>query len=447
MSPLLRLLPLLFLPLLAARSEEPLWKAAATKVLITPTEPMWMSGYAARNHPAEGTAQDLFAKALAIEDAQGARIVFITLDLIGVPRALRDHLAARLGEKHHLPSGSLLINASHTHCGPEFRIGAAAGDFSDPARAGLAESYGAALEEKLFTLASDALAQLAPAQISYRHSRCGFSMNRRLPVEGGYQNSPNPDGPVDQDVPVLRVTDAGGKVRAILFGYACHNTTLPFYRWCGDYAGYAQEYLEADTPGAVALFVQGCAGDQNPYPRGRIELAQFHGRALATSVEAALSATSQPLHGPLSATESDVDLDFAPQPPREAFEAQLTSKDKALAAHAQRMIYRIDHEGKLPEHYAYPVQLVRFGKDLTLVALGGETVVDYSLRLKRELKGSPVWVAGYSNDVMAYIPSKRVLEEGGYEGGDSMKWGNLPFPWAPTTEERIVAKVHELRGE
>jgi hypothetical protein len=163
-------------------------------------------------------------------------------------------------------------------------------------------------------------------------------------------------------------------------------------------------------------------------------------------VEAALSATSLPLHGPVSAAESDVDLDFAPQGNRAAFEAQLASKDKALAAHAQRMINRIDREGKLPEHYAYPVQVIRFGQELTIVALGGETVVDYSLRLKKELRGSAIWVAGYSNDVMAYIPSKRVLEEGGYEGGDSMKWGNLPFPWAATTEERIMAKVHGLVG-
>jgi hypothetical protein len=269
-------------------------------------------------------------------------------------------------------------------------------------------------------------------------------MNRRLPVESGYKNSAYPEGPVDQSVPVLRVAGPKGEVRAVLFGYACHNTVLPFYQWCGDYAGYAQEYVEAAHPGAVALYMQGCGGDQNPYPRGKLELAQYHGRALAMAVEAALTATATPIAGPLSVAFADVPIAFAPQPDRAGFEERLQSKDKLLAAHARRMLDRIDREGALPTEYPFPLQVIRFGSSLTLVALAGETVVDYSLRLKRELAGTPLWVAGYSNDVMGYIPSKRVLEEGGYEGGDAMKWSTLPFPWAPTLEERIVGKVKEL---
>src|SRR5947207_3384326 len=98
------------------------WRAGATKTAITPKELMWMAGYAARNKPAEGTAQDLYAKALALEDSHGKRFVFVTLDLIGVPRTLRTNLEKRLGEAHQLPPEALLLNASHTHCGPEFRI-------------------------------------------------------------------------------------------------------------------------------------------------------------------------------------------------------------------------------------------------------------------------------------------------------------------------------------
>lgn len=115
------------------------------------------------------------------------------------------------------------------------------------------------------------------------------------------------------------------------------------------------------------------------------------------------------------------------------------------------MLAVLKQGGNLPEKYPYPVQVVRFGGELTLVALGGETVVDYSLRLKRELSGpagavgAAVWVSGYSNDVMAYIPSERVLREGGYEGGGAMRFSTThPGPWAAGVEERIVAKVREL---
>ena len=74
-----------------------------------------------------------------------------------------------------------------------------------------------------------------------------------------------------------------------------------------------------------------------------------------------------------------------------------------------------------------------------IVALASETVVDYSLRLKGELSranGPTVWIAGYSNTMTGYIPSRRVLLEGGYEAESR--------PWQPTLEERIVKKVHEL---
>lgn len=400
-----------------------------------------MAGYASRNKPAEGTAQELFGKALAIEDAGGKRVVFVTLDLIGVPRTLHTALVQRLA----LPPEALLLNVSHTHCGPEFRLAGKPGIFAEFGGADKAESYGKFLEDTIAKLVTDAFAQLAPAQLSYHHARCGFSMNRRLPVESAFRNSPHPDGPVDQTVPVLRVADAAGKLRAILFGYACHNTTLSFYQWCGDYAGYAQEYIEAEHPEAVALFVEGCGGDQNPYPRGRIELAQYHGRALATAVEAALQGPPRPIAGPLQTAFADVDIDFAPFT-RATFEEEAKSKDKYLAGHGTRLLQRLEKEGALPTSYAYPVQTIRFGQSLVFIGLGGEVVVDYSLRLKREITGTPVWVAGYCNDVLGYIPSKRVLEEGGYEGGDSMRFSNLPGRWAPTVEERIIGKVHELLG-
>jgi hypothetical protein len=93
------------------------------------------------------------------------------------------------------------------------------------------------------------------------------------------------------------------------------------------------------------------------------------------------------------------------------------------------------------EPFPYPVQVVQFGNELALIALGNEVVVDYSLRLKKELgdRGPAIWVAGYSNVYSGYVPSKRVLQEGGYEAKSR--------PWKPALEERIVKKVHALFDE
>ncbi|MEX2577676.1 MAG: neutral/alkaline non-lysosomal ceramidase N-terminal domain-containing protein [Verrucomicrobiales bacterium] len=397
------------------------WKAGLASAVITPDKPIWMAGYAGRDRPAEGKVQDLFAKALALEDEAGTRQVIVTLDLIGVPQGIRRRVAAKAEKEHGLAAEALLINASHTHSGPELRRSPdppTEEDLQNP-KVRDAWEYTVELEEKLAGVIGEALADLSPARLTWNKARCGFSMNRRrdysLPADHPYaKKAPNPAGPVDQEVPALRVESPEGEARGVLFGYACHNTCLGFYNWCGDYAGFAQEYLEEHRPDFVALFMAGCGGDQNPYPRrsgvvpgvSDLELAQQHGRSLANAVEMAFSTHPIPVTGPLGAAYEEVELAYE-KPERKA--------------------------------HQYPVQVIRFGDALTLVALGSEVVVDYSLRLKEELAGEAgVWVAGYSNDYSGYIPSLRIQEEGGYEAATG---------WARGIEERIVDKVHELHEQ
>ena len=413
---------------------------------------MWMAGYASRNKPSEGKVHDLFVKALAMEGADGTRMVFVTSDLISVPRPIRDRLEKQLADKFNLPPESLMINCSHTHCGPEIRTTRWSLDGLPPQRLKLATDYVESLQQTLLKLVSDALADLCPAKVSFCRARCGFAMNRRTPGPTGFRNFPNPAGPVDHTVPVLRIDTPEGKLRAVMFGYACHNTTLGFSKFCGDYAGFAQQYLQEAHPHVTALFVLGCGGDQNPYPRRTLELAQQHGRSLANAVEAALETTAKPLTADIRSAYDMATVEYQSPPSREELERRAKSSDKYDQKHAERLLKQLETEGSLRQQYDCPVQVIRFGDDLTLVALPGETVVDYSLRLKSELSGAgdsarAVWVAGYSNDVFAYIPSRRVLLEGGYEAGGAMRYMTTVLqhgPFTPTVEETIVAKAHEL---
>src|SRR5438552_465745 len=354
-------------PLFGATNEA-VWKAGVASVVITPDQPMWMAGYASRTNVSQGKATDLYAKALAIDDMRGARLVIVTLDLIGVPRSLRNGLGAAVAKEHGLPREGLLINASHTHSGPEFRMGPGPQDWAMFGKEGIpgaksGAEYGRELQTKLVELVRRALADRSPAKLSYQHSRCGFAMNRRTLVGTNYNNFPNPDGPVDHDVPVLRVEGSDGKLRAVLFGYACHNTTLALYQFCGDYAGYAQQYFESANPGVTALFMQGCGGDQNPYPRGTFELAQQHGRTLATSVEAALQTRPRSLPGPLRLAYTEVDIDYDGPPTRAEFEEKLKSSNQYEAQHARRFLDRVDKGEKLPEKYSFCPKPQRGGAD------------------------------------------------------------------------------------
>ncbi|AMV21622.1 neutral/alkaline non-lysosomal ceramidase N-terminal domain-containing protein [Planctomyces sp. SH-PL14] len=427
------------------------WKAGLARVDITPAGSMWMAGYAARTTPSEGVEQPLFAKALVLADDSGTQIAIVTLDLIGIPRWLREDLASEASKKYGIAPEHLLLNASHTHCGPELREPLDSDTVNAAQRGAQAREYSQGLYAKLVALIGEAQKALQPAKVGYSHARCGFAMNRRLPTANGYQNSPNPDGPVDHDVPVLRIASEDGKtVRGLLFGYACHNTTLGFQKFCGDYAGYAQEYLEADHPGVQAMFVLGCGGDQNPYPRKTLELAQRHGRSLATAVETALETPFTDLTGSFKGAIQEAALPYEPIPSREEFEKRAGGKSTLEAQHARRMLKRLDEMGSLPASYPYLVQVLRLGDQLTLVGLSGEVVVDYSFRLQRDLKsqlrpGERLWIAGYSNDVFGYVPSARVLAEGGYEPYSSMLYGSRPASFAPEAEEVIVGRVLDIR--
>ena len=434
------------------------WRAGVAVAVITPAKSMMLAGFGSRKQPAEGTATELHAKALALQDASGTRLVIVTTDLIGIPRPLRDRVAARVMKQFKLPSASLLLNASHTHCGPELRMTSTALEELSGERRKLTTEYCHRLEGALVALVGDSLNDCSPARLSYSHARAGFAMNRRLknpdPEGEPYLNHPNPDGPVDHDVPVLQVTWKSSARRAILFGYACHNTTMFVNQYAGDYAGYAQSFLEQDHKETTALFLNGCSGDQNGFPRGTVELSRRHGRTLATAVEAAMQNRQVEVHGPLRVALGHVQLDYQPAPTRKQLEDYLAGvaspfKDYELTrTHAARLLRQIKKGNKLRRTYDFPVQTVRFGRQLVLVALAGETVVDYSLRLKKELRGNgAVWVSGYNNDVFAYIPSRRLLAEGGYEPRRSMNYvtGTVqPGPFDPSIEERIIGKVHEL---
>jgi len=441
-----------------AQAETLDWKAGAAKISITPTEPMYLAGFASREVPGEGTAMDLYAKSLVVEDRKGTRFVMVTLDLVEVTYQLRDDVAAAAREQFGLAPESLLLNCSHTHCGPELRYTELEFmNFTDPLRKERCLRYNEFLTEKIIAVIGEAIEGLAPATISYGHARCGFAMNRRLksdkPTGDPYLNSPNPEGLVDHDVPVLTVRKADETLSAVVFGYACHNTSMNIREWHGDYAGHAQAIIEEAHPGTVALFMMGCGGDQNAYPRFSPIFSFRHGQSLATAVEAAIGAKPKPLAGPLRIGLETTRIAYQSIPTAEEIEKRLltggydSASGKYLRQWDERRLHTIKNGG-LREHYDYPIQVVRFGDDLTLVALSGETCVDYSLRLKREFQGpGALWVAGYSNDILAYIPSKRVLNEGGYEARRAMMyWSNPlhPSAFADSIEENIISKVHEM---
>ena len=411
------------------------WHAGASRIRITPQNPLWQAGYAARTRASEGTLQEVYVRALALDDGSGIPAVIVASDILGFPRSVADRIARAAHSRFGIRRDRLILNSSHTHGGPVVGDTLRIAYHATPQQWRDVFDYTARLESMVVDCIEQSLTSLRPANVFFGRTRGSFAANRR-----------QPNGPVDHDVPILKVTDSANKPLALVFTYACHTTTLggDEYRFHGDYAGYAQDYLEARNPSAVALYIAGCGGDANPSPRGRLQHVIEHGTSLGQAVHRALDSAEVPIEGAIKSAFGITNLDFATPPNREVLRARLADRDQYIQRHARMMLDILDRRGKLPEWYPYPIQAWRFGNDLTLIPMAGEVVVDYALRFKRELNPEWTWVAGYSNDVPAYIPSLRVLKEGGYEGGGAMIYYGQPGPFAESVEETIFRATHRL---
>ncbi|HXY37225.1 MAG TPA: hypothetical protein VEI07_23550, partial [Planctomycetaceae bacterium] len=334
--------------------------------------------------------------------------------------------------------------ASHTHSGPVLR-GALYDiypiDESDKKKI---EAYSSDLETAIVRSASEALSRLEPATVSVAQGSTDFAVNRRNnrePDVPALRASHSLRGPSDYAVPVLAVRRPDGKLLAVAFGYACHNTTLGIQQWNGDYAGFAETNLEEAHPGATALFFMGCGADQNPVPRHTVDLARKYGRMMSDAVQAVFNGKMEPLAPKLRLQYETVTLHLGAAPTRAELTARVRDRTPYIARWAGRMLKEVEAGRQLARTYPYPIQIWQLGGKQLWIALGGEVVVDYALRFK-DRYGPETWVSAYANDVMAYIPSLRVLKEGGYEGNTSMLVYGMPAErWGTDVEEIIAAGV------
>lgn len=414
------------------------------RVDITPEGPIRLAGYGARKKTeSEGIIHRLYAKALAFGSDEQNPSIFITVDLLGIPGHMTAKLAEDLSRKIGIEPEQLVICASHTHGAPEVGntlniLQYRGKNFSDSLLAldhmVHISQYTFGLAQKLEEVALAAMINRKPAFVSWGQGQANFAKNRRTP-----------GGPVDPALPLLRVADPDGTLRAVLVNYACHGTTLggEVNKIHGDWMGEAQKLIEAKHPGTLAMIAIGCGADANPTPRGTMEHVASYGQEIATQVDKLLTAQLQPLSSPPVARMKWVKLPFAKIPSVPELIAQ--TEDKSVKGYYARLaLERIARGQEIPAELLYPIQTWTFGNEFAMVNLAGEVVVDYSIRLKNELGAEKLWVNAYANDAPCYIASRRVIQEGGYEAESSMYWYNKPSPFAEEVEDIIIAGVHDL---
>lgn len=423
------------------------WQAGLSAVDITPEEPIWLSGWSHRTTPSKGVSCRIFVKVLAIRQPDETISILLSSDLMAYSAGFVEEVAAVAKRKFGIDRALLVLCASHNHSAPvTSNVLPLYYEFTEQQQR-VIERYSDGLCDKFIEAIQLALDDLAPASIEFGQNIAGFAINRRRYRLGG-QSRP---GPVDHDVPVMCIRRPSGQVRGIVFGYACHTTCVRDDTINGDYAGFAQAELQAMHPGAVAMFIAGCGGDAGPQPRYRKGLGEAYGHILAVAVDDVIRGDSvfplEPMKGPLAAAGGTATLHLQPPPDRKELEAMLPGREGVRLREVQHQLARLDAGKSLINEYPYPVQVWRFGSGHTFVIMSSEVVVDYSLRFKQMYGFEKTWVMAYANEHIAYIPSRRVLEEGDYEGTLGMMECGFPSPFTSDVERTIVSKVDTLWNE
>lgn len=424
------------------------WKAGAADVDITPNYPVRLSGYGSRTAETQKVAQRLHANALAMQWQDDQPAVIVSVDNCGVPAAVRAEVLKRLvAGGRTLGDERFALHSTHTHSAPMLK-GVLPFLFGEPLAAEQVkhiERYTEDLTAHIVSIIGQALDKMEPARLEWSVGKVYFAFNRRLKTDAGFQNVQNYSGPTDRALPVLCVKSADGKkLIATHTSYACHCTTLGDNEIHGDWAGLAHEEMELRFPGSVCLISIGCGADQNPYPRKENRFAMNHGVSIAKEIVRLINGPMLPLNGPLNCVHREVMLPFDTLPTLEEWQAKAADSNRWTAYHAKEHLAMLERGEKIPLTLPYDIQVWNYGADLLTINLPGEVVVDYSLRFKSEFDPARTWVNSYTNDVPCYIPSQRVWEEGGYEGGGAMIYYGRPTRFASGIENIIAATVKQL---
>ena len=414
------------------------YEVGVAKKDITPDYPVRLSGFAFRKTESEGVSQQVWTRALAIGSDDQSPVVIVTLDNLGVRLAQVNEVAKRLADKVGLKRDHLIVTFTHTHCAPKVN-GAADNIFAEaipPEHQVHLDRYTTELIDAVEAVVLQALADRKPATLEWGVGEVGFAKNRR---QAG--------GPVDHSLPVLivRNRDEQKTVRAVYASYACHCVTLSHNLISGDWAGYAAEAVERQFPDSIGLISIGCGSDQNPIggvTGDKVDIAQMQGMQIGDEVarlvrERKLNALS----GTVCTTLNHIQLSFQDLPSRSDYE-DMVKAGRQHGYNASTQLAKLDKGESLPATLEYPIQTVSFGKDLCMVFLAGEVCVDYAIRLRHELAANKIWMHGYSNDFGAYIPSERLLAEGGYGAGAEIPYFALPTMLKTGLEQQIVDEVH-----
>ncbi len=428
--------------------------AGFAEIDITPPVGIHLGGRGCKETKSDGVLDPLRAGVTVLRDAGNVTLVIVSFDLAGLPHWLGEQMREEIAGALDIRPEYVILNCSHTHSGPMMyrEIMAGCGEATEVERA-----YMNRLKGKVIEMVTAAAGQLKPVAVYFHHGTCDVGINRRgRQADGRTVMAPNPEGPYEPGVWVMRLASPEGKTRAVLFSYACHPVIVYGYalsKISAEYPGVTRRELRSRLGQAVHVqFLQGAAGNVRPRCLADLNTRKFRpskpddlqaaGTELATAVMNALDRESKPSVLRLAATMDVVFLKRGTPPPRSFYEDMArTAKDYTLNA-ARYWLDEYDKGGPFVKGDYEPVGVIRLSADQWVAYLAGEPVAEWARLIRTWFGSRSVVVWGYSQQVFSYLPVDEILKEGGYEVRDSALYrvGN-PAPFAPGLNEAIGGSI------
>jgi neutral ceramidase len=429
---------------------------------ITPQKPIFLAGFGDRTHKSEGVHDPVYAKAALLQANQ--TVLMITLDAIGSDRSFIIGIKNTLEQKFGLKHEEVLINFSHTHhsfaltgVDESLRVGTysiedgsvfnrSVKDFSED------ESYYVFVRDALVRMVEDCYSNLEEGNLLLGRGTSNFAVSRRKLTAEGVKWAPFPGAEIDKDLFVLKLVDQAYQVRSIIYSYGCHPTSMSSdnYMISNDFPGRTSRYLEEMYPGVTAMFLQGCAGELKPAKSADVD--RFKSCSLAEMEEAGID-LAQDIIGILEGEAFTqircsfqtilVDpLLYTEQTGIPFYEDIMNDPGVGdfRKRGAQRTIQQIK-DGSVKDRAPLYISIWYLDEETRLIAMEGEVSSEYSLLLKKMFPGGKTIVLGYTNGNYYYVPTRKMILEGGYEVDCNYCFGSFRGAFVPEIEDIILGQI------
>lgn len=415
-------------------------RIGVSKILITPVPGIDLAGFGRPGRKASGVHDDLFLSSMAIESAN-KRVLLICADIIGFDRDFARLLKKEISNKYGFSEEEILLGASHTHSGPQTMKNMLCAGEED-------NEYMEFLKERALLSVKSAMEGMNAADIYYGVTKCHIGVNRRRITDGVLEFAPDETGITDDDVTVLKIIE-DGTVKAVLYNYTCHPSIIDSDDISSDYPGRTRhEIEEAFGKDVVVFFLQGFCGDirartieNREFRAGTWEDVDGLGFTLGESIVDLCGKPMKKLQVSISSRLLDISLPLAALPKKRKLAGILKNGTVCEKVWAEKLLL---HYGALQRSVPFTIQRITLGNVFHIVAMSGEVCVEYAKYIKQS-DGKKIFIAaGYSNGVVGYIPTGRMLEQGGYEPVESTLYYSLPSCFEKSVEKVVLGAINSI---